>query len=152
MRSPCASPKGICWGNWRIISHLSLNTQAFSNQSLNPQQDTRSLKEALTLYELTHSAYNLKQIEGFKAISCQPATTMVPATPYPMFIRGVEIRVAIEESSFIGTGRQLIGQLLSHFFGLRVNLNSFIQVVLVDDTTGQELLKCQPLNGFRQLV
>lgn len=138
--------------NWRIISHLSLNTQAFSNQSLNPQQDTRSLKEALTLYELTHSAYNLKQIEGFKAISCQPATTMVPATPYPMFIRGVEIRVAIEESSFIGTGRQLIGQLLSHFFGLRVNLNSFIQVVLVDDTTGQELLKCQPLNGFRQLV
>lgn len=134
-------------GNWRIISHLSLNTQA-----LNHQQDIRVLKEAFTLYELTHSAYNLKQIEGFKAISFTPATSMVPALPYPMFIRGLEVRVCIEESSFIGTGKHLIGQLLSHFFGLKVSLNSFIQVILVDDTTGKELLKCQPLNGFRQLV
>lgn len=134
-------------GNWRIISHLSLNTQA-----LNHQQDIRVLKEALTLYELPHSADNLKQIEGLKSLEFKPATTMVPASPYPMFIRGLEVWVAIDESSFVGTGRQLFGQLLSYFFGLRVNLNSFIQVILVDDTTGQELLRCQPLNGFRQLV
>lgn len=134
-------------GNWRIISHLSLNTQA-----LNQQQDIRALKEAFTLYELTHSAYNLKQIEGFKDIAFTSATSMVPAIPYPMFIRGLEVRVTIDDSSFVGTGRQLIGQLLSHFFGLKVNLNSFIQIILVDDMTGQELLTCQPLNGFRQLV
>ncbi len=134
-------------GNWRIISHLSLNTLAFSEN-----EEVGFLKEALTLYELPHSAYNLKQIEGFKSIQFKPATSLVQASPYPLFIRGIEVRVGIEQSSFIGTGLYLIGQLLSYFFGLRVSLNNFIKVILVDNATGQELLICQPLNGFRKLV
>lgn len=134
-------------GNWRIISHLSLNTLPFSQN-----EEVSFLKEALTLYELPRSAYNLKQIEGLKGIQFKSATSMVKANPYPLFIRGIEIRVSIDKSSFIGTGLYLIGQLLSYFFGLRVSLNNFIKVILVDYATGQELLICQPLNGFRKLV
>lgn len=134
-------------GSWRIISHLSLNTLAFSEN-----EEIGFLKEALTLYELPHSAYNLKQIDGFKSITFKPATAMVKANPYPLFIRGIEVRVGIDQSSFVGTGLYLIGQLLSYFFGLRVSLNNFIKVILIDNTTGQELLICQPLNGFRKLV
>lgn len=134
-------------GRWRVISHLSLNTLALSDA-----EDVNFLKEALTLYELPHTAYNLKQIEGIKSIQFSPATSMIPANPYPLFIRGIEIKVAIDSESFIGTGMQLIGQLLSHIFSLRVNLNNFVKVILIEASTGQELLACPALNGFRKIV
>lgn len=135
-------------GRWRIISHLSLNTLALNDDN----NDVNLLKEALTLYELPHSPDNLKQIDGIKKVEFQPATLLVPSSPYPLFIRGIEVRIMLDPESLIGTGVQLMGQLLSHIFGLRVNLNNFIKVILVDFVTGQELLVCPPLNGFRKLV
>ena len=141
----------------QVQSTMQFDVKAPQNASTHLVMDVESLSFSKPLFKHMILGEDLFYVEKyktviFKSIQFKPATSMVQASPYPLFIRGIEVRVGIEQSNFIGTGLYLIGQLLSYFFGLRVSLNHFIKVILVDDTTGQELLICQPLNGFRKLV
>lgn len=134
-------------GRWRVVSHLSLNTMALTDA-----EDISLLKEMLSLYELPRSADNAKQIESLKKVHFKATTALVPSNPYPMFIRGLDVQVVVDAAGLAGTGIQLMGNLLSYIFSLRVSLNNFIKVILIDHVTGQELLVCNPRNGFRNLV
>jgi type VI secretion system protein ImpG len=126
---------------WRLISHLSLNHLSLSGEGVN------AIKEILTLYDITRSIQNNRQITGIVAIEHSPAIARIGGNPFPAFARGMEIRVKVDESHYAGIGLFMFAQILDNFFGLYVHTNSFTQLIIVSNQTGQELIRCPARNG-----
>jgi len=118
---------------WRLISHLSLNHLSLSGGGID------ALKEMLRLYDLPRSATNRRQIDGLIAIEFKPATAWLPGEPYATFVRGTEVRLTVDEDSFVGTGLGLFAAVLDHFFGLYVHANSFSKLTLISARTQEEV-------------
>lgn len=131
---------------WRLISHLSLNHLSLSGGGAD------ALKEMLRLYDLPRSASNQRQIDAVGEVAFRPATAWLAGQPFPTFVRGTEVRLAIDDKGFIGTGLQLFAAVLDRFFALYVHANSFTQLTLVSARTQEEVLKCPPRNGETALV
>jgi len=128
-------------GQWRIISHLSLNHLSLTGNGL------AAFQEMLALYDLPRSAASRRQIEGIHGIEQQDKTVWMPGKPFACFIRGLEVRITIDESSFVGSGLDVFARCIDHFMGLYISLNSFIQLVVISNRTGEELIRCAPRNG-----
>ena len=131
---------------WRLISHLSLNHLSLSGGGID------ALKEMLRLYDLPRSASNKRVLEGLQAIAYQPASACLPGDPFPTFVRGLEVRVTVDEQNFVGTGLRLFAQVLDHFFGLYVHVNSFTQLKLMSLRSSEELITCPRRSGDSPLL
>ena len=133
-------------GQWRIISHLALNHLSLTGSGL------AAFQEMLALYDLPRSATTRRQIEGLRAIERSSQTVWMPGKPFACFVRGLELRLTIEESSFVGCGLHGFARCIDHFLGLYAGLNSFTQLVLVSGRTGEELIRCAPRSGDSMLA
>lgn len=131
---------------WRIISHLSLNHLSLTQNGL------PALKEMLLLYDLAGTAVSAQQIEGLVAIEHKPTMQWMPGKPHASFVRGVEIRLTINEDHFVGSSLHGFICVLDHFFGLYIHINSFIQLVIISKRTSEELCRCPPRSGDAILV
>lgn len=128
-------------GQWRIISHLSLNHLSLTASGL------AAFQEMLALYDLPRSAASRRQIEGLVDIEQSDKTVWMSGEPFACFVRGVEVKLKIDETSFVGSGLDVFVRCIDRFLGLYVSLNSFIQLVVVSSRTGEELIRCAPRNG-----
>ncbi|PHV13178.1 type VI secretion system baseplate subunit TssF [Chitinimonas sp. BJB300] len=133
-------------GAWRLVSQLTLNHWSVSDDAGD------GLRELLTLYDLARSSQNRRAIDGVVRVSSSACSARMAGNPFPTFIRGMEIRIAVRPDYFVGSGIWLFAELLSHVFGLAVNLNSFTRIVLEDAETGEVLRECLPRNGLRPIV
>lgn len=131
---------------WRLISHLSLNHLSLSRGGL------EALKEMFRLYDLPRSATNQRQVDGLVAVEYRAATAWLPGRPYATFVRGTEVCLTVDESSYVGVGLHLFAQVIDRFAGLYAHLNSFTQLKLVSSRTGEELLSCSPRSGAQSLL
>jgi type VI secretion system protein ImpG len=131
---------------WRLISHLSLNHLSLSSGGID------ALKEMLRLYDLPRSASNRRQVDGLVSIEFRATTAWLPGEPFATFVRGTQVRLTVDEDSFVGTGLGLLAAVLDHFFGLYVHINSFTQLTIVSARTQEEVLACPPRNGDKPLV
>ena len=132
---------------WRIISHLSLNTLALM------KGDALShVKELLALYNLPHSKENILLIDALKQLSFSTTNKLVNSKPFPMFIRGVKAELAVNKSVFRGHSLYIFSQLLSHVFNLKVQINSFVDVVVKDSFNQQEIYQCVQNVGGKTLL
>lgn len=148
LRKPSPSyrfPRGR-GAQWRLISHLSLNHLSLSGQGVD------AIREVLSLHDITRSNTNARQINGIVAVEHRSATARMPGNPFPVFARGIEIRVTVDETHYAGIGLFTFAQILDRFFGLYVHTNSFTQLVMVSTHSGQELVKCPPRNGASVLA
>lgn len=133
-------------GQWRIISHLALNHLSLTGSGL------KAFQEMLALYDLPRTAASRRQIEGVLGIEQSDKTVWMPGKPFACFIRGLEIRLSIDETSFVGSGLDVFVRCIDRFLGLYVSLNSFIQLVVISNRTGEELIRCAPRNGDLNLA
>lgn len=131
---------------WRLISHLSLSHLSLTQNGL------PALKEMLLLYDLPATAVSARQIEGLVALEHKPTTQWLPGKPFASFVRGIEIRLTMNEDHFVGSSLHGFIRVLDHFFGLYVHVNSFIQLVIISKRTSEELLRCPPRSGDAILV
>ncbi|MBC7957453.1 MAG: type VI secretion system baseplate subunit TssF [Cytophagales bacterium] len=131
---------------WRLISHLSLNHLSLSGRGV------EALKEMLRLYDLPRDATNRRQVDGIVSIEFAPATAWLAGEPFASFVRGTEVRLMVDEDSYVGTGLSLFAALLDRFFGLYVHINSFSQLTVISARTQQTLFQCLPRNGAAQLI
>jgi type VI secretion system protein ImpG len=132
--------------HWRLISHLSLNHLSLSDGGLD------AFREMLTLYDLPRSPSSQRQIGGIADIAHKAATTWLPGNPFACLVRGVEVRLTIDEEAFVGSGIHAFAHIIERFLGLYVHANSFTQLVMVSNKTGEELLKCTPRSGDLSLL
>jgi len=127
--------------HWRLISHLALNHLSLVQSGL------PALKETLRLYDLAHSAVSARQIEGLVGLDYRPATHWMAGEPFATFVRGIEIRLTLNEDNFVGTSLHAFVAVMNRFFGLYVHANSFVQLVVLSRRNSDELLRCPPCNG-----
>jgi type VI secretion system protein ImpG len=131
---------------WRLVSHLSLNHLTLSGGGID------ALKETLRLYDLPRSATNRRLLDGVLAIDFKPATAWLPGNPFATFVRGTEVRLTVDEQSFVGSGLHLFAQVMDHFFGLYVHANSFAQLKVLSSRTGETLVACARRSGDSPLM
>lgn len=132
---------------WRIISHLSLNTLALMKGDA-----VSHIKELLELYNLPKSKENHLIIDSIKTIDFEITHKMVNAKPFPMFVRGVKVLISIDAQVFRGHSLYIFSELLSHIFNLKVQMNSFVDVFVTDINTKQELYQCVQNVGGKKLL
>jgi type VI secretion system protein ImpG len=132
--------------HWRLISHLSLNHLSLTADGVD------AFREMLALYDLPRSASSQRQIAGVVGIEQRPASTWLPGNPYTCLVRGVEVRLTIDEEAFIGSGIHAFAHLVERFLALYVHANSFTKLTIVSHKTGEELLACSPRSGDSSLL
>lgn len=132
---------------WRIISHLSLNTL-----SLMKGDAISHIKELLALYNLPKSKENQQIIDAIKKIDFSLTQKLVEAQPFPLFIRGIKVNLIIDSQIFKGHSLYIFTQLLSHIFNLKVQMNSYVDLVICDSNTQQELYQCVQNVGGKKLL
>lgn len=128
---------------WALIAHLALNHRALTHDSLTTM---------LRLYAQQDSTVSQRQIAGITALAQQPAMAWVRQPRGAAYLRGVEVRITLDEEAYAGTGIHAFAQLLDHLLGLHVHLNSFTQLVILAEPGGKELLRCLPRNGALTLA
>nr|WP_314539374.1 type VI secretion system baseplate subunit TssF [uncultured Massilia sp.] len=132
--------------HWRLISHLSLNHLSLSGGGID------AFREMLALYDLPRSPASQRQIGGIVGVSHQAATTWMAGNPFACMVRGIEVRLTVDEEAFVGSGIDAFAHIVERFLGLYVHANSFTQLVIVSNKTGGELLRCQPRSGDLSLL
>ena len=131
---------------WRLISLLALNHLSLSAGGAD------ALRETLALYDLPRSPSSQRQIGGITGLSLQAITAWLPGNPFPCLVRGVEVRLAVDEDAFVGSGIHAFGQLIERFLALYVHANSFTQLVIVSNKSGEALFTCLPRSGELNLL
>ncbi|MBU3846729.1 MAG: type VI secretion system baseplate subunit TssF [Candidatus Acinetobacter avistercoris] len=132
---------------WRIISHLSLNTLALMKGNA-----VSHVKELLELYNLPKTKENHLLIDAIKKVEFGLTHKLVEAKPFPMFVRGVKVILHIDEQVFRGHSLYVFSQLLSHVFNLKVQMNSFVDLLIFDVHSQQELYQCVQNVGGKKLL
>lgn len=132
---------------WRIISHLSLNALALM------KGDALShIKELLALYNLPKSKHNQLIIDAIQSITFELTHKLIEANPFPMFARGIGVHISVNVQVFHGHSLYIFSQLLSHIFSLKVHLNSFVDLTIIDSIQQQEVYRCIQNIGGKTLL
>ncbi len=131
---------------WRLVSHLTLNHLSLSRDGL------PALKEMLRLYDIARTSTSGRQIDGIISLEHLAATAWLPGKHFASVVRGIEIRLGIDEAAFVGHGLAAFTRVLDHFFGLYVHANSFTQLTVLSADSGEELIRCEPRSGESILV
>jgi type VI secretion system protein ImpG len=131
--------------HWRLISHLTLNHHSLV------QEGADGLHEMLSLYDLTQSAVSQRQIAGITSLEHVETTTWIRHKRGPSLAHGTQVRLTIDEEAFVGAGLHLFAQVIDRFFALYVQMNSFIELVIVSHHSGEELFRCKPRSGSMSL-
>jgi len=132
--------------HWRLISQLALNHLSLSAGGID------ALREVFTLYDLPRSPSTQRQIGGIVAVEHKPTTAWLAGNPFACMVRGIEVRLTIDEEAFVGSGIDAFAGVVDRFLGLYVHANSFTQLVIVSNKSGGELLRCQPRSGDLSLL
>ena len=131
---------------WRLISQLSLNHLSLTSSGID------ALKEMLRLYDLPRSTINQRTLDGVIAVDYKATQAFLDGAPFATLVRGTEIRLTVDEQSFVGTGLHLFAQVLDRFFALYVHINSFTQLKLVSSRSGEVLVACPRRSGEEPLL
>lgn len=131
---------------WRLISHLSINHLSLAAGG------AEALRELLRLYELNRGTGARRLVDGITALDYQSATAWLPGQPFATFVRGIEVRMTVDEEAFVGSGLAVFVAVMDRFFGLSVNANSFTRLVVLSARNGEELFKCPARSGDSPLL
>lgn len=132
--------------HWRLISHLTLNHHSLAQEGL------AAFREMLVLYDLPQSPVTRRQINGIVGLDHVAAATWRRHKRGASLVHGTEVRITLDEEAFVGNGMHLFVQVIDQFLGLYVQLNSFIELVILSKTSGEELIRCKPRSGSVNLV
>lgn len=130
----------------RLLSYLALNHTSLVGSGAGV------FRERLTLYDLQRSATSSRHIAGIVALEARQAVHWLAGKPFATPVRGVEVRMTLDEGHFVGTSIAAFAGMIDAFLGLYVHLRSFVRLVIVSKRTGREILRCRPRNGESQLT
>lgn len=131
---------------WRLISHLTLNARSLALEGAD------GLREMLTLYDLAPSPVSRRQISGIVALDAGETTAWIKHRRGASLVHGTEMRITLEEDAYAGAGLYPFVHVLDQFFALYVQMNSFVELVIVSRQSGKELYRCKPRSGYQHLL
>lgn len=131
---------------WRLISLLSLNHLSLADGGVD------AFREMLALHDVPRSAASTRQIGGILAIAYTPTSAWLSGNPFNCLVRGIEVRLSVDEEAFVGSGIHAFAHIIERFLALYVHANSFTQLVIVSHQSSEELLRCAPRSGDLSLL
>lgn len=132
--------------HWRLISHLTLNHHGLAREGL------PGFREMLTLYDLPRSPVTQRQIGGIVGLDHAPATAWMRHKRGATLVHGIAVRMTLDEEAFVGGGMHLFVEVVDQVLGLYVQINSFIELIVLSKQSGEEVIRCKPRNGDLRLV
>jgi type VI secretion system protein ImpG len=130
----------------RLASHLALDELSLADLSLS------ALKAALVLYDVRRSAVSLRHIDGIAAVQSRATEIELPGNPFTTKVEGIEVRLTIDESHFVGASIAGFVGAINTFLGYCVQMNSFVQLIVESKNTGEEVMRCKPRSSERVLA
>ena len=134
---------------WRLISHLSLNYLSITDSD--DATGAQTLRELLGIYAPHQDRVIAKQLEGLRHVSTRPIVRRLADEVLSTAVRGLEIRLDMDESFFEGTGIYVLGAVLERFFRKYVAVNSFTETVLHSQSRG-EIARWKPGKGTARMI
>lgn len=130
---------------WRLVSMLSANPVRLSGGAA-------PVRDALALHDVVRSPATVRQIDSVVDVTHQAVTAWVSSKPFASVVRGLEIRVVVDEDGFAGTGVHAFAQVLDCLLGEYAAPNAFTQLVMVSGRSGAELCRCARRPGTAMLL
>lgn len=125
---------------WRFVSHLALNFQSLAAPG--------ALANLLSLYDPGGQQSNQRRIEAVRRVAAVPAERVMGGVP----VRGTRLELDLDEGGFDDDGDLLLFvQVLAEFVSLYAETNSFAELVVVRQPSG-EVLRCPPVVGKQALL
>jgi type VI secretion system protein ImpG len=113
---------------WMLLSHWSLNYRSAATAG--------ALTGVLGLYDWTDAEVNKRHIEGIREVRWAPKERVHRGA----VLRGSEVTVELDEARFVDVGEAaLLGLVLSRFFSTYATLNSFVQLTVVLQPSGERM-------------
>ena len=131
---------------WRLLSHLSLNYLSLV------EEGQEALQEILRLYNFSGSGHAERQIDGIKSVTSRRHFGRVVSEHGIHFVRGTRVEMELDEDQFVGGGVYLFAQVIEHFLGLYVSMNSFSQLEARTQQRKGVLKQWPPRAGHRILL
>ena len=120
---------------WRFISHMALNFLSVA--------EAGALRAILELYNAGENPANARRFDSIRSAQARPVEALVGGTP----IRGTEILLTVDEKFFDNRGDLLLFiEVLNEFLSLHAGLNSYVQLVVNIDPSG-EVYRCPMAHG-----
>jgi type VI secretion system protein ImpG len=134
---------------WRVLDHLALNHLSLADAT--PVEGAAALRELLTLYATHADQARLGQVRGLLSVRTRALTRRLPLAGPIAFGRGLEVRLEIDHNAFHGHSAFLFGAVLAQFLARHVEVNHFVETVLVAAGQG-EIMRWRPLCGTRPIL
>lgn len=131
---------------WRLISHLTLNHRTLSQGGL------PAFREMLALYDLPQSPISRRQIEGVVSLEHAETVAWIRQKHGASLVHGTEMRLTLDEEAFVGSGLLLFVEVIDQLLGMYVQVNSFIELVVLSKQSDKELIRCKPRSGYLKLA
>jgi type VI secretion system protein ImpG len=150
-------------GQWRLVSHLSLNYLSLSSDkstaygtAVNGQgaegasTSLRALREILSLYDFADTQANRDQIAGLTGVTTRRALRALPGPWGTSHVSGLEVTIELKRTA--NASALLFASVLERFFALYVSVNSFTETVAKASGEEQPLKRWPPRTGDTPLL
>ncbi|QBE63218.1 type VI secretion system baseplate subunit TssF [Pseudoduganella lutea] len=127
--------------HWRLISHLTLNHHALVPGGLG------KFKELLKLHDLPATPVTQRMIDGIVSLDHEITTAWVKHKRGSSLVNGLEVRITVDEEAFVGSGIHLFAQVMDHFLAMYVQVNHYVELVLLSQRNQKEILRCKRRSG-----
>lgn len=131
---------------WTIVAMLPSNSLCLSQAGL------PALKRLLEAFAPSRCASASRQIASLKYLAGETALEWMPMDPQPMLVRGMRVRLAIDETLLDDRAISTFGRVLEPIFLHYAPASSFVQLVLISAQNGAEIMRGQPLPGAAPLL
>lgn len=141
-------------GQWRLISHLSLNHLSLASSD----DGSNALCEMLRLYDFSDpddtqqlAAVNGQWTSGINRAGSRRVTGRIGGAGESGICRGVEIEIDLDEEKFAGC-EFLFASVLERFLALYASMNSFVQLVATKNGGDSLIRRWPPRAGETALL
>ncbi len=90
-----------------------------------------------------------RRFDALTSLSTVRVRRWIPGKPASAFVPGLEIRLAVDEQRFAQFSLDGLGRILDQLFAPYVQINSFVQIMLLSANTGATLRSGEPCPGLQ---
>lgn len=131
---------------WDMVAMLSAGPLSLCQAGL------PAFKQLLSAHAPLHSGSAKRHIDSLRHLSRECALEWVSADPQPMMMRGMRVRIAVDEACLCDCSMSTFARVLESIFLHYAPTNSFVQLIFVSAQNGAELVRGRALPGALDLL
>lgn len=146
-------PQGIADAAWRVIAHLTPN---YASLLTSGPEGPAVLRDHLALYGRNDDPVMRRQVDGVLTLQSKAVMRRLPdqgdeRSGPPVFVRGLQARIRLDDAAFEGGSMVLFSTVLHHFLSEFASINSFIETAF-DSADQGEIVRWPARLGSRPTI